>query len=537
MLELKARGAVTFDYGNNLRAQAEKAGEKPAPSRSRGSSRATSGPSSARGRVRSAGPRSRATRPTSPRPTRPSSELFPENAALARWIRLARERVAFQGLPARICWLGYGERAKAGLAFNELVRSGRVKAPIVIGRDHLDAGSVASPNRETEAMRDGSDAIADWPLLNALVNTAAGATWVSHPPRRRRRHRLLDPRRHGRRGGRDRRGRTAAPAGPDDRPGDGRPPARRRGLPGSDRVRREDGPQGPDAALTASVSPRRTALAVLAAAAVAAALAARFAPVSEAAREARGRRFVAAAAGRLEADMQTARPRLGSAAGLARLHEHRRRGRRRGPAGAALLDPRVGPSAGARVGRRLRRRGGPRRRLGRRRGRAAGGARRGNRRGGRLVPRHPLHARVGQSSRRSPATGRGCSSSRAAIRPGSSGRTWSTSSLFPAGLPPFGSGPARRRLRADSLHSSRKGLPSGRSTRTWRGRAPGSRPPLLRLRFWRSPLSRGVPRPRSSRRDLRSCPEPRRRIRESGAASIPARGWISGSSPRRPTRS
>ena len=105
--------------------------------------------------------------------------LFPENTALRRWITLAGARVAFQGLPARICWLGYGERREAGLAFNELVRTGRVKAPIVIGRDHLDCGSVASPNRETEAMKDGSDAIADWPLLNALLNTAAGATWVS----------------------------------------------------------------------------------------------------------------------------------------------------------------------------------------------------------------------------------------------------------------------------------------------------------------------------------------------------------------------
>ena len=105
--------------------------------------------------------------------------FFPRDDALARWIRLARERVPFQGLPARICWLGYGERAQAGLAFNELVRDGRVRAPIVIGRDHLDGGSVASPMRETEGMRDGSDAIADWPILNALVNTCAGATWVS----------------------------------------------------------------------------------------------------------------------------------------------------------------------------------------------------------------------------------------------------------------------------------------------------------------------------------------------------------------------
>ncbi|HEV2121288.1 MAG TPA: urocanate hydratase, partial [Chloroflexota bacterium] len=106
-------------------------------------------------------------------------DLFPEDESLARWITLARERVAFQGLPARICWLGYGERARAGLLFNELVRRGEVQAPIVIGRDHLDCGSVASPYRETEGMCDGSDAIGDWPILNALVNCASGASWVS----------------------------------------------------------------------------------------------------------------------------------------------------------------------------------------------------------------------------------------------------------------------------------------------------------------------------------------------------------------------
>jgi urocanate hydratase len=106
-------------------------------------------------------------------------DLFPGNESLARWLRLARERVHFQGLPARICWLGYGERDRAGERFNDMVASGALKAPIVIGRDHLDCGSVASPYRETEAMADGSDAIADWPLLNALVNTASGATWVS----------------------------------------------------------------------------------------------------------------------------------------------------------------------------------------------------------------------------------------------------------------------------------------------------------------------------------------------------------------------
>jgi len=106
-------------------------------------------------------------------------ELFPENEALRRWITQASEKIAFQGLPARICWLGYGERDKAGVLFNEMVADGRLKAPIVIGRDHLDCGSVASPYRETESMLDGSDAVADWPLLNALVNTASGATWVS----------------------------------------------------------------------------------------------------------------------------------------------------------------------------------------------------------------------------------------------------------------------------------------------------------------------------------------------------------------------
>ncbi|MDE2289872.1 MAG: urocanate hydratase, partial [Burkholderiales bacterium] len=106
-------------------------------------------------------------------------ELFPHNRPVHRWLDMARERIAFQGLPARICWLGLGERHVAGLAFNEMVRNGELKAPIVIGRDHLDTGSVASPNRETESMRDGSDAVSDWPLLNALLNTAGGATWVS----------------------------------------------------------------------------------------------------------------------------------------------------------------------------------------------------------------------------------------------------------------------------------------------------------------------------------------------------------------------
>ena len=153
----------------------------------------------------------------------------PGRRGAGRWIPMAQERVPFQGLPARICWLGYGERAKAGPAFNELVRTGEVSAPIVIGRDHLDAGSVASPNRETEAMRDGSDAIADWPLLNALVNTAAGATWVSIHHGGGVGHRLLPARRDGRRRGRHGARGAEARAGADDGPGDGRPaPCRRR---------------------------------------------------------------------------------------------------------------------------------------------------------------------------------------------------------------------------------------------------------------------------------------------------------------------
>ncbi len=178
MLELQRRGAVAFDYGNNIRAQAVRAGVEDAfgiegfvPRYIRPLFCEGKGPF--RWAALSGDPADIAAT------DRAILDLFPGNAGLARWIRLAGERVAFQGLPSRICWLGYGERDRAGLAFNELVRTGKVKAPIVIGRDHLDCGSVASPNRETEGMRDGSDAIADWPLLNALVNTAAGATWVS----------------------------------------------------------------------------------------------------------------------------------------------------------------------------------------------------------------------------------------------------------------------------------------------------------------------------------------------------------------------
>jgi urocanate hydratase len=178
ILALQSAGSIAFDYGNNLRTQAQVAGVKRAfdvpgfvPEYIR--------PMFCEGR----GPFRWVALSGEPsdihRTDRLVLEMFPDNADLARWIKLAQDRIAFQGLPARICWLGYGERAAFGLAMNALVRSGELKAPIVIGRDHLDTGSVASPYRETEGMRDGSDAIADWPLLNALVNTAAGASWVS----------------------------------------------------------------------------------------------------------------------------------------------------------------------------------------------------------------------------------------------------------------------------------------------------------------------------------------------------------------------
>lgn len=178
MLELQKRGAITFDYGNNLRARAQERGLKNAfdfP----GFVPAYIRPLFCEGK----GPFRWAALSGDPDDIAVTDEvimnLFPENKSLQRWMKMARERIAFQGLPARICWLGQGERERAGLAFNELVKEGKVKAPIVIGRDHLDTGSVASPNRETEAMLDGSDAVADWPVLNALVNTAGGASWVS----------------------------------------------------------------------------------------------------------------------------------------------------------------------------------------------------------------------------------------------------------------------------------------------------------------------------------------------------------------------
>jgi len=178
MLEYVRAGSYVFDYGNNLRGEARDAGVAEAFSYP-GFVPAYIRPLFCRG----IGPFRWAALSGDPADIAAIDEmlrgLFPHDDLLQRWLELAPERVAFQGLPARICWLGYGDRAKAGLAINDLVRSGRVTAPIVIGRDHLDAGSVASPYRETESMRDGSDAIADWPILNALVNVAAGATWVS----------------------------------------------------------------------------------------------------------------------------------------------------------------------------------------------------------------------------------------------------------------------------------------------------------------------------------------------------------------------
>jgi len=178
MLDLQHRGSIVFDYGNNIRAQAQQAGVGDAfdipgfvPEYIRPLFCEGKGPF--RWAALSGDPADIAAT------DRAVLDLFPHDEALARWIPMAAERVAYQGLPARICWLGYGERAAFGLRINAMVRSGELKAPIVIGRDHLDTGSVASPNRETEGMRDGSDAIGDWPILNALLNTAAGATWVS----------------------------------------------------------------------------------------------------------------------------------------------------------------------------------------------------------------------------------------------------------------------------------------------------------------------------------------------------------------------
>jgi len=198
MVELMDKGAITFDYGNNIRARAQEYEDRSLKSEV-GSNSKLETPNYKLGRCFSfpgfvpayirplfcegKGPFRWAALSGDPNDIAVTDEviakMFPENKSLQRWLKLAKEKIAFQGLPARICWLGQGEREKAGLAFNDLVKNKKVKAPIVIGRDHLDTGSVASPNRETEAMLDGSDAVADWPILNALLSTAGGASWVS----------------------------------------------------------------------------------------------------------------------------------------------------------------------------------------------------------------------------------------------------------------------------------------------------------------------------------------------------------------------
>ena len=188
MLQLMDKGAITFDYGNNIRARAAEFEQQTGTDSRLTAHDSFAFPGFVPAYIRplfceGKGPFRWAALSGDPDDIAVTDELimnmFPENKGMLRWMKMAKEKIAFQGLPARICWLGQGEREKAGLAFNELVRSGKVKAPIVIGRDHLDTGSVASPNRETESMMDGSDAVADWPILNALVNTAGGASWVS----------------------------------------------------------------------------------------------------------------------------------------------------------------------------------------------------------------------------------------------------------------------------------------------------------------------------------------------------------------------
>ena len=245
MVGFQDAGAEVFDYGNSIRGEAELAGY----------ARAFAFPGFVPAYIRplfceGRGPFRWAALSGDPADIAATDaailDLFPGNESLARWIRLAREKVHFQGLPARICWLGYGERHLAGLRFNELVARGDVAAPIVIGRDHLDCGSVASPYRETEAMADGSDAIADWPILNALVSTSSGASWVSVHHGGGVGHRALDPRRPGVRRRRHPAGRAEAGAGPHQRPGHGRDPARRRRLRGGRRGGGRAGGPGAD---------------------------------------------------------------------------------------------------------------------------------------------------------------------------------------------------------------------------------------------------------------------------------------------------
>ena len=253
MVHFQERGSVVFDYGNSLRAEA----------RTAGFDQAFSYPGFVEAYVRplfcqGIGPFRWAALSGDPADIaatdRAIVELFPENEGLQRWMRMAKERIAFQGLPARICWLGYGERHRAGLRINELVRSGEVTAPIVIGRDHLDSGSVASPYRETEGMRDGSDAIADWPLLNAMLNVASGAAWVASP-RRGCRYRPVDPLGRAGRGRRHGRGRVPRRARADERPRDGRDAACRCGVRDRARARAGDRARSAHAPVTVLVIP------------------------------------------------------------------------------------------------------------------------------------------------------------------------------------------------------------------------------------------------------------------------------------------
>ena len=382
---------------------------------------------------------------------------FPDNEALARWIRLASDRVAFQGLPARICWLGYGERDRMGLRFNELVAAGKVQAPIVIGRDHLDSGSVASPYRETEAMRDGSDAIADWPLLNALLSTASGASWVSHPPRRRRGDRPVDPRGDGGRGRRHRAGGPEARTGAHQRPGQRRRPPRRRRLPGG----AAGGPGHRDAAAHAAVTT----------------LLGRPRP---AARRRGGRRRARLRrrrpAGRRSGLASTGRRRGRDGAGRARAARPGRRPLPRlppGPAGRRRRRRLLGLAGGdVRAGRPARPR--PLRGAGRRRVRRAGAGRRHHR------PRVPLPAPAGRDGRRR-------------VRGGAAGR-------HPARA-------ARHLLPAGRLRAASRSIPcsGGSATATSSGGRPGPRrwPPPTPTSPWAPPSTASG---RSTRR--RSAPWP-----------------------------
>ena len=253
MLRLQKMGAVTFDYGNNIRTFAFQRGVKNAYDFP-GFVPAYIRPLFCEGR----GPFRWVALSGEPSDIAVTDdlvlELFPENRILRRWIDLARKRIKFQGLPARICWLGYGERAQFGLAMNDLVKKGKIKAPIVIGRDHLDCGSVASPFRETESMKDGSDAVADWPLLNALLNTAAGRVLGFDPQWRRRGHRLFAARRAGDGRRRHRDDGQAHRARADHRPRHGRDPPRGRRLRRGARVRGEEGREGADAGSEGRVS-------------------------------------------------------------------------------------------------------------------------------------------------------------------------------------------------------------------------------------------------------------------------------------------